>query len=84
MSFVLGGQRYTMAYLDLPTNPKEARYSSAHYGRFGSYFVTEVTKAKPLTVRYRLWLQVGQMKVKEVAALDEAFVQPVKVVVGRR
>src|SRR5581483_12011042 len=27
MSFVLGGKRYTAAYLDRPDNPKEARYS---------------------------------------------------------
>jgi hypothetical protein len=81
MSFVLGGQRYTVAYLDLPTNPKEARYSERDYGRFGSYFVTEVTEAKPLTVKYRLWLQEGQMTVEDVAALSNAFVAPVKITV---
>ena len=32
MSFVLGGQRYTVAMLDLPTNPKEARFSERNYG----------------------------------------------------
>jgi hypothetical protein len=79
MSFVLGGQRYTAAYLDRPDNPKEARYSERTYGRFGSYFVAEVTKDKPLTVRYRLWLQEGQMKGDEVAGMDDAFVKPVKV-----
>jgi Methane oxygenase PmoA len=81
MSFVLGGQRFTMAYLDRPDNPKEARYSERTYGRFGSYFVAEVTKEKPLTVSYRLWLQEGQMKGDEVAALDDAFVKPVKVTI---
>ena len=81
MSFVLGGQRYTAAYLDRPDNPKEARYSERTYGRFGSYFVTEVTKDMPLTVRYRLWLQEGQMKGDDVAALDDAFVKPVTVTI---
>jgi hypothetical protein len=81
MSFVLGGQRYTAAYLDRPDNPKEARYSERTYGRFGSYFVTEVTKDKPLTVRYRLWLQEGQMKGDDVAALDDTFVKPVTVAI---
>jgi hypothetical protein len=81
MSFVLGGQRFTMAYLDHPDNPKEARYSERDYGRFGSYFVTEVTKDMPLTVRYRLWLQEGQMKGDDVAALDDAFVKPVTVTI---
>ena len=30
MSFVVGGKRYTAAYLDRPENPKEARYQRAH------------------------------------------------------
>jgi hypothetical protein len=79
MSFVLGGERYTAAYLDLPTNPKEARFSERTYGRFGSYFVTTVTKEKPLTVRYRVWLQKGQMTQDAVAALSKAFVEPATV-----
>ena len=81
MSFVLGGQRYTVAYLDHPNNPKEARFSERDYGRFGSYFVTDVTEVKPLTVRYRLWLQAGTLSVAEAAALDNEFVTPVKVTV---
>jgi hypothetical protein len=76
MSFVLGDERYTAAYLDRPTNPKEARYSERDYGRFGSYFVTEVTAGKPLTVAYRVWLQEGQMTGDAVAAKSAAFVQP--------
>ncbi len=81
MSFVLGGQRFTMAYLDRPDNPKEARYSERTYGRMGSYFVTEVTKDKPLTVSYRLWLQEGQMEMAGVEALSNEFVTPVKATV---
>jgi hypothetical protein len=79
MSFVMDKKRYTIAYLDKPTNPKEARFSEREYGRFGSYFVTEVTDKKPLTVNYRLWLQEGEMKPPQVAALDDAFVEPPKV-----
>ncbi len=81
MSFVLGGRRYTAAYLDHPANPKEARYSERDYGRFGSYFVAEATPERPLTVRYRVWLQRGAMEGKDVAALSAAFVKPVAVVV---
>jgi len=81
MSLVLGDKRYTAAYIDHPDNPKEARESERCYGRIGSYFVTEVTKEKPLTVHYRIWLQEGKMTVAEVAALSEAFVAPVKVTV---
>jgi hypothetical protein len=79
MSFVLGDKRYTAAYLDKPTNPKEARFSERTYGRFGSYFVKTVTKEKPLLVDYRIWLQEGQMTPEQVAALDRAFVAPAAV-----
>jgi len=79
MSFVLGGNRYTVAYLDRPENPKEARFSEREYGRFGSYFEYTIEKDKLLTVNYRLWLQEGLMKPEEVAALSYNFVEPVKV-----
>jgi Methane oxygenase PmoA len=79
MSFVVGGKRYTAAYLDRPTNPKEARFSERDYGRFGSYFVKEVTPEKPLLVNYRIWIQDGQMTGEEIARLDTDFVEPVEV-----
>jgi hypothetical protein len=81
MSFVLGGKRYTVAYLDHPGNPKEARFSEREYGRIGSYFEYTIDRDKPLTVNYRLWLQEGLMKPEEVAALSRNFVEPVKVTV---
>jgi methane monooxygenase PmoA-like len=81
MSFVLGGKRYTVAYLDHPGNPKEARFSEREYGRFGSYFEYTIEKDKPLTVNYRLWLQEGLMQPEQVAALSNNFVEPVKVTV---
>ena len=81
MSFVLAGKRYTVAYLDQPENPKEARWSEREYGRFGSYFEYTIEKEKPLTVKYRLWLQNGLMQPKEVAALSRDFLEPVKVTV---
>jgi hypothetical protein len=76
MSFVLGKQRYTAAYLDRPDNPKEARGSERTYGRIGSYFVAEATEKKPVVVAYRVWLQEGQMKPEEVAAKSADFVAP--------
>jgi hypothetical protein len=79
MSFVIGGQRFTAAYLDRPANPKPAQYSEREYGRFGSYFVYELTPEKPLEIRYRLWLQKGEMKPEEIAALSAHFVKPVEV-----
>ena len=84
MSFVLGGKRYTTAYLDRPDNPKEARFSEREYGRFGSYFEYTIDEGKPLTVNYRLWLQEGLIKPEDVAALSHDFVEPVKVTVQER
>ncbi len=84
MSFVLGGKRYTVAYLDHPGNPKEARFSEREYGRFGSYFEYTIEKDKPLKVNYRLWLQDGLMKPGEVTALSNDFVEPVRVTVAER
>ncbi len=81
MSFVLGGKRYTVAYLDHPQNPKEARFSERDYGRFGSYFEYTLEQGKTVEVRYRLWLQEGQMKPEEVAARSADFVDPPKVTV---
>jgi hypothetical protein len=73
MSIVLGGKRYTILYLDHPSNPKPARYSERDYGRFGSYFVYNVTKELPLNVKYRLWVQEGEMTVDQCAAMSMAF-----------
>ena len=79
MSFVLGTNRYTVAYLDRPANPKEARFSEREYGRFGSYFEYTIEKDKPLVVNYRLWLQDGLMKPEEVTVLGTDFIEPVNV-----
>jgi hypothetical protein len=81
MTFTLGDQKFTAAYLDRPDNPKEARFSERDYGRFGSYFVTEVTDKKPLAIRYRIWLQEGPMTPAEVAGRSADFVEPVEVAV---
>jgi hypothetical protein len=79
MSFVLDGKRYTVAYLDKPTNPREARWSERDYGRFGNYFEFEVTKDRPLLVNYRIWLQEGEMTGPQVQALSSEFVTPPEV-----
>ena len=76
MSFVLGDSRYTCCRLDRPENPRPARYSERDYGRFGSYFEYELTPAQPLVVRYRLWVQEGEMTVEQVAAISRQFAEP--------
>ena len=79
MSFVVADQRYTVVYLDRPQNPKEARFSERDYGRFGSYFEYTLTPTKPLELRYRLWVQPGEMTVEQAAALSTDFVTPLSV-----
>lgn len=79
MSFLLGEKRYTVAYLDRPENPKEARFSERDYGRFGSYFVHTLEKDQALAVAYRLWLQEGEMTVDQVAAKAADFTAPPRV-----
>jgi hypothetical protein len=75
MSIIVGGQRYTILYIDHLQNPKPARYSEREYGRFGSYFVADVTKDKPLDVKYRLWVQPGEMTVDQCQKMHDAFVK---------
>ncbi|WP_254512417.1 DUF6807 family protein [Anatilimnocola floriformis] len=79
LSIVLDDQRYTVAMLDRPENPKEARFSERDYGRFGSYFEFEVDANKPLELNYRVWVQAGEMTGEQVTRLDEAFVTPAAV-----
>jgi len=69
LSFLTGGARYTVAYIDSPKNPKPARFSERPYGRFGSYFVKEITPAEPLQVQYKLVIRSGEMTPEEIAAI---------------
>ena len=73
-------QRFTVCYLDHPSNPKPARFSERDYGRFGSYFEFDLKPELPLNVRYRFWIQEGEMTVEEVDAVSDAFLKPVKVI----
>ena len=79
MSFVINGKRYTCVYLDHPANPKEARQSERTYGRVGTYFEYDLTKDKPLTVHYRLWVGDGEVTADQCAAMSKAFVDSTKV-----
>ncbi|SVE27557.1 uncharacterized protein METZ01_LOCUS480411, partial [marine metagenome] len=45
------------------------------YGRFGSYFKTEITPDKPLSIRYRLVIKQGERTPQECAALSKEFLQ---------
>ncbi|HEY1186981.1 MAG TPA: DUF6807 family protein [Gemmata sp.] len=75
-SFVTGGKRYTVLRVNHPDNPKEARGSEREYGRFGDYFEYDLTPDKPLKLKYRVWVQEGEMTVEQCNALAEGFVHP--------
>ena len=76
MSFVVGGKRYTLLRIVHPDNPKDSRGSERDYGRFGDYFEYTVTPEKPLRVKYRIWVQAGEMTVDQCAAMAAAFRTP--------
>jgi hypothetical protein len=73
VSFVLDNQRYSVAYLNHPSNPKETRFSERAYARFGGYFEREITPENPLVVNYRLWLQPGELTPDQARMLHSAF-----------
>ncbi|MCS6864846.1 MAG: DUF6807 family protein [Gemmataceae bacterium] len=75
-SFVTGGKRYTVLRINHPDNPKETRGSERDYGRFGDYFEYDLTPQQPLKLKYRLWVQEGEMTVEQCQAMAEAFVHP--------
>jgi hypothetical protein len=73
MSFVIAGKRYTVLRIDHPTNPKESRGSERYYGRFGDYFEWNLTPTTPLKIKYRVWVQEGEMTVEKCAELAKEF-----------
>ncbi len=74
MSFVVAGKRYTVLRIDSPDNPKESRGSERDYGRFGDYFEWTLTPKTPLKVKYRVWVQEGEMTVEQCEKMAKAFV----------
>jgi hypothetical protein len=78
MCVVIQDQRYTICYLDHPSNPKDALYSERNYGRFGSYFKSQISPGKPLKINYRFFIKKGEMKLQEIKALHQEFVQTIK------
>ncbi len=76
MSFVVAEKRYTVLRIAHPSNPKETRGSERDYGRFGDYFEYDLTPKSPLALKYRVWVQEGEMSVEQCNALAGAFVTP--------
>lgn len=84
MSFMLGEQRYTAAYVDSPRNPKPSFYSERSYGRFGSWFGKQTLRedGPPVRITYRIWLQRGEMTGEQAVALSHDFATPPSVTVA--
>ncbi len=76
VNFEIDGKRYTVLRVNHPDNPGETRGSEREYGRFGDYFEFDLTPTKPLKLKYRLWVQEGEMTVDECQAIAAAFVNP--------
>jgi len=73
MSFVLDDQRYTVLRINHPDNPGEKRGSERDYGRFGDYFEYDLTPDHPLELKYRIWIQEGEMTVDQCARKAAEF-----------
>lgn len=78
LSFVVADKRHTVLRVNHPSNPGETRGSEREYGRFGDYFEYDLTPEKPLNLRYRLWVQAGEMTVPQCEAIARAFTQQPK------
>lgn len=76
MSFVISGKRYTILRANHPDNPGETRGSERDYGRFGDYFEYDLTPDRPLRLKYRLWVQEGELTVEQCERVVAAFVRP--------
>ncbi len=74
MSFVTNEKRYTVLRVPHPDNPKGTRGSERDYGRFGDYFEFTLTPKTPLKLKYRIWLQEGEMTKEQCEAIAEGFV----------
>jgi len=69
---------FSCVYLDRPDNPKPARFSERDYGRFGSYFLYNLTPNNPLNLNYRIWLQEGELSKDVANSMSQQFNSPAK------
>ncbi len=61
-SYTLGGQRYSVVYLNHPGNPKGARHSAYRdYGRFGAFWTATIPAGGTLEIRARFLISEGEL-----------------------
>ncbi|UCD74476.1 MAG: PmoA family protein [Phycisphaerales bacterium] len=66
MGFELNGKRYTVLHMNHPANPRGTVYSAYRdYGRFGAFPRVEIRKDETLTLRYRIYVMLGDMPARE-------------------
>lgn len=56
LRFPMDQRTYTVAYLSDPANPRDAEFSERLYGRFGEFFPWKLEQDRPLSIRYRFWI----------------------------
>lgn len=82
MAFKLGEQRFAVAHLNHPENPKGTVYSANRkYGRFGAFPRATIKADEPLTFRYRYYVRETPepLTVEEVQRLHADFARPPRV-----
>ncbi|MHA3773777.1 DUF6807 family protein [Verrucomicrobiota bacterium sgz303538] len=61
-SFTIRGKRYSVVYLNHPSNPKDAPVSAYRdYGRFGAFFKDTIPAGGERTIRARFLITEGEM-----------------------
>ncbi|MDB6173506.1 MAG: hypothetical protein JWL59_2817 [Chthoniobacteraceae bacterium] len=71
-SFTLRGERYSVVFLNHPTNSKDAVYSAYRdYGRFGAWFKGTIPAGGEQTVRVRFLISKGEMLPTEL--IEKAY-----------
>lgn len=79
MSYPVGGEQISVEYFEAPGQPKPALYSERPYGRFGTYYKTELSTDKPLSMKYRLVISEGMTPTRdEIQQRYDAYLHSLK------
>jgi len=86
MKYELDGTPYVVQHMNHPRNPKETVYSAYRdYGRFGAFFTETLDQGETLTLRYRIWIDRGDMPDRrDLASRHSVFVEAPNVEISKR
>lgn len=66
-NFTIRGKRYSVVYLNHPSNPKDAAVSAYRdYGRFGAFFKDTIPAGGEKTIRARFLISEGEMPAADI------------------